>query len=93
MWAGREEDPFISNAFKDAGVRDKTEFIGWVNTSLFANVLDLMLDTFPIGNSITAFQAMEAGTPVIMRKSTGEIRTLDLLLNPRLDEVTQIALK
>ena len=79
LWAGREEDAFVKSKFQAAGIYSKTKFIGWVDTNQFSNVFDILLDTFPIGNGSTALQAMEAGTPVLIFKSSEQNKTLDQL--------------
>ena len=79
LWAGREQDPAIQQHFTDAGVRSKTRYIGWVNTSLFASVFDIFLDGFPAGSGITAIQAMQAGKPVVTHRCTDNVKSLDNL--------------
>lgn len=86
VWTGRDKDPFIEKFFIDNGVVEKTKFVGWVNTSVYAHVIDVLLDTFPTGNGVTALQAMEAGTPIITMKSIGDVRTWDQFIGPALDE-------
>ena len=46
---------------------DRCRFIGWVNTALYAQVLDVFLDSFPFASGHTAFESMAAGCPVIVR--------------------------
>lgn len=82
LWTGREEDKFVDDFFVENGVKQKTKFVGWVDTSLYAQILDILLDSFPSGNGITAIQAMEARVPVVTRKSCGEIRTWDQFIGP-----------
>ena len=57
----------------------RTKFIGWVDTNKFAHVFDIFMDTISIGNGSTALQAMQAGTPVLIYKSSPENKTLDQL--------------
>ena len=68
LWAGRQQDATIYDHFVQEGVEGKTRFIGWVDTSIYASAFDIFLDSFPAGSGITALQAMEAGTPVVMRQ-------------------------
>jgi predicted O-linked N-acetylglucosamine transferase (SPINDLY family) len=37
-----------------------TEYIGWVDTSLWAQVIDVFLDTWPFGSGHTAWEAIAA---------------------------------
>ena len=75
LWAGREEDPKVVAAFKAAGVLDRTRFIGWVDTRLYAQVADVFLDTFPFPCGFTLFQAMAAGKPVLIYDSPEAAQT------------------
>lgn len=65
LWTGRERVEAIQQRFEEAGVADRCAFIGWVDTPLYARVLDVFLETFPFGCGITAMQALEAGTPLL----------------------------
>ena len=75
LWAGREEKAEVVQAFKAAGVHDRTRFIGWVNTRLYAQVADIFLDTFPFPCGFTLFQAMAAGKPVVLYDSAEAAQT------------------
>jgi len=80
LWAGREPEPLVADYFKSEGVYNKTKFVGWVNTDTYARVLDIMLDTFPAGNGVTAIKTMAAGKPIVMLKSSEAIKTWDILI-------------
>jgi glycosyltransferase involved in cell wall biosynthesis len=87
LWAGREESPAVINAFERAGVLDRTRFIGWVNTRLYAQVADVFLDTFPFPCGFTLFQAMAAAKPVVIYDSPEAAQTgLWNFLKPLVDD-------
>ncbi|MFZ5530809.1 MAG: hypothetical protein ACOY4U_07150 [Pseudomonadota bacterium] len=65
LWTGREEAADISGRFRDAGVIGQTRFLGWVNIKVYAQVLDVFLDTFPFGCGFTVLDTMAAGTPAV----------------------------
>ncbi len=67
IWTGRINHPEISSRFRELGILDRCRFIGWVNTALYAQVLDVFLDSFPFASGHTAFESMAAGCPVIVR--------------------------
>jgi hypothetical protein len=48
-----------------AGVADRCHFVGWVDTPLYAAILDVFLETSPLGCGITAYQALGAGVPLL----------------------------
>lgn len=75
LWAGREEASWVTDAFRAAGVLDRTRFIGWVNTRLYAQVGDIFLDTFPFPCGFTLFQSMAAGKPVVLYDSPEAAQT------------------
>jgi hypothetical protein len=62
LWAGRERLQAIQMHFDQAGVAGQCHFIGWVETPLYARVLDVFLECFPFGCGLTGIQALEAGT-------------------------------
>lgn len=75
LWAGREEHSRVTAAFEAAGVRDRTRFIGWVDTRLYVQVADIFLDTYPFPCGVTLFQAMAAGKPVVLFDSPESAQT------------------
>lgn len=75
LWAGREQNRIIQNAFEDGGVLEQTHYLGWVNTRLYAQVADIFIDSFPFPCSFTLFQAMAAGKPVVIYTSPEAAQT------------------
>ena len=67
IWTGRINHPEISSRFRKLGILDRCQFIGWVNTALYSQVLDVFLDSFPFASGHTAFESMAAGCPVVVR--------------------------
>jgi glycosyltransferase involved in cell wall biosynthesis len=65
LWTGRAQLPAIQDAFEKAGVAGRCLYIGWVDTRLYAQVLDIFLDSFPFPCGLTALQTMAAGKPVV----------------------------
>ncbi|MBY0510653.1 MAG: hypothetical protein K2P94_10950 [Rhodospirillaceae bacterium] len=65
LWTGRSQPEVVLTTFKNFGVADRCHFIGWVDSNLYAEVLDIFLETFPFGCGITGFQAMSHGTPFL----------------------------
>ena len=65
LWTGRTRDELIEQSFQAAGVASQTRHIGWVNPHLYAQVLDIFLDSFPFPCGHTVMQAMAAGKPVV----------------------------
>ncbi len=66
LWTGRTQDPVIEGAFKAHGVTGQTRFIGWVDTKVYAQVLDVFLDSFPFPAGFTIYQAMAAGVAAVL---------------------------
>jgi len=75
LWAGREQLSSIQKTFDAAGVADRCFFIGWVNTKVYAHVLDIFLDSFPFPCTFTLVEAMAAGKPVVLYESKESYKT------------------
>lgn len=69
IWAGREKNPIIQSFFERHNVDDRTIFIGWVNVDVFSQVLDIFLDTTPLGCGFTQLKALAGGKPVIFHRN------------------------
>lgn len=65
LWTGREQHAGIQAHFERGGVAAQCHFIGWVQTPLYARVLDVFLESFPFGCGLTGIQGLEAGTPFL----------------------------
>ena len=65
VWTGRARHAGIDEFFRANGVADRCHFVGWVDTPLYAAILDLFLETFPLGCGITGYQALGAGVPLV----------------------------
>jgi len=69
LWTGRDFLPSVQETFARLGVADRCFFIGWVDTRLYAQVIDIYLDSFSFGGGHTVFQSMMADKPVVMYSS------------------------
>lgn len=61
LYTGSKHLQEIQKAFIDAGVEDRAQFIGWVDTATYAHVIDIFIDSWPARAGLTAFQSLEAG--------------------------------
>ncbi len=68
LWTGSRQDGVIQSFFEGRGLEERTRFIGWVNTRLYAQVIDVYLDSFPFPGGYTVYEAMAARRPVVMMK-------------------------
>jgi len=85
LWTGRERHAGIQRQFEDSGVADRCVFIGWVNTKLYAQVIDVFLDSFPFPCGYTVYEAMAAAKPVVLYASAeSETTGIHALLGPLL---------
>jgi|688.fasta_scaffold133482_2 hypothetical protein len=66
LWTGRSRDTYIHNFFENYDVINQTIFIGWVNTKLYAHVIDIFLDSFPFPAGLTIYEAMALGVPTVL---------------------------
>jgi hypothetical protein len=65
LWTGHAMHPGIASFFQRQGVGERCHFVGWVDTPLYAAILDVFLETFPLGCGITGYQAMGARVPLV----------------------------
>jgi hypothetical protein len=65
VYTGREDSPLIRSRFSEVGLSDAIKFIGWVDTSLYSQVIDVFLETFPFGCGVTGAQAVNSGTRMV----------------------------
>lgn len=75
LWTGKTQPPEIARAFADAGLLNQTHFIGWVDTKLYAQVIDIFLDSFPFPCGFTLKEAMAAGKAAVMMRTVESIET------------------
>ncbi len=87
LWTGRERHSGIQQRLEAAGVADRCRFIGWVDTKLYAQVIDVFLDSFPFPCGFTLYEAAAAGRPVVLFSSATSADTgANALIGPLLDE-------
>lgn len=65
LYTGYEDDPQITAFFTERGLAHRITFIGWVDIDDYIQIVDLVLDSFPIATGITALKAMAYGKPVL----------------------------
>jgi predicted O-linked N-acetylglucosamine transferase (SPINDLY family) len=75
LWTGRERAPAVQATLERLGVADRCHFIGWVDTKLYAQVLDIFLDSFPFPCGFTLYETMAAGKPVVVYASAEAAET------------------
>ncbi|MEK7992105.1 MAG: hypothetical protein VSS52_013925, partial [Thiotrichaceae bacterium] len=80
LWTGKEQLASIQNIFEQYGVSQQCFFIGWVNTRLYAQVLDIFLDSFPFPCGFTTFETIAAAKPVVLYNSA-EANEIGLVSN------------
>lgn len=86
LWTGRHQHAGLQARFDAAGVSARCHFIGWVDTRLYAQVIDVFLDSFPFPCGLTLYEAMAAGRPVVLFDSPAARDTgIHALVGPLLD--------
>ena len=53
----------MESAFDARGIGGQCRYCGWVNTRVYARVLDIHLDTFPFPAGVTMIETTAAGIP------------------------------
>jgi hypothetical protein len=85
IWAypGRADHRAIRDHFARVGLDGRARWIGWVDTGLWAQVADVVLDSFPHSTGLTGVQAMGAAKPLVfllMPEDHGALGLFDLVL-------------
>lgn len=65
VWTGRQESRDVRLFFEKHQLANRVTFVGWVDINLYANVIDILIDTFPSASGFTLLNAMAAGKPVL----------------------------
>lgn len=65
LYTGKINSPHILEVLKGAGLESRAIYLGWVDTNLYAKILDVFLETYPFGCGVTGMQALSHGTKVI----------------------------
>lgn len=87
LWTGRTRHAGIQRHLEAQGVAEQARFIGWVDTRLYAQVIDVFLDSFPFPCGFTLYEAAAAGRPVVLFSSAASADTgANALIGPLLDE-------
>jgi predicted O-linked N-acetylglucosamine transferase (SPINDLY family) len=73
VWTGQSRHAGIDEFFRSRGVHERCHFVGWVDTPLYAAILDAFLETFPLGCGITGYQALAAGVPLVSFAATNTV--------------------
>lgn len=87
LWTGATRLNTVQSAFERAGVADRCYFVGWVDTKIYAQLLDIFLDSFPFPCTFTLVEAMAAGKAAVFYQSEESYRTgIHGILSPMLDD-------
>jgi hypothetical protein len=65
VYTGHSDSPMIREEFLKRGLSDRLRYVGWVDTELYSQAIDVFLETFPFGCGVTGAQAVNAGTRMV----------------------------
>ncbi len=65
LWTGKDEHAGITSFLRNAGVAERCHFVGWVDVNLYANAMDVFLETFPLGGGVSGYCALAGGVPLV----------------------------
>ena len=86
LWTGRNRLASIEDRLAGLGVARQCRYVGWVNTKLYAHVIDIFLDSFPFPCGVTAVHALACGKPIVLFESAEAYETgLYGIIAPLLD--------
>ncbi len=72
VYTGAEDSKLVRKIFEQHGLSNSAIYVGWVDTELYSQAIDVFLETFPFGCGITGAQAVDRGTKTVSlwRKET-----------------------
>lgn len=79
LYTGRSQPELARTLFEKRGLAERALYVGWVNSALYAQVLDIFLDSFPAGNGQTLLEAMASGCPAIFLQNEQTLSSLSVL--------------
>jgi hypothetical protein len=65
IYSGHAPRQNIHAYFEREGVNKQCIFVGWVDTKVYAQVLDIFLSTWPMGSGLTIFESLVAKKPLV----------------------------
>ena len=69
LWSGRTQPAEVLRVFEKYDVLDRQRFLGWINTRMASQMIDIYLDSFPAPGGFTARECMAAGAATVFFKS------------------------
>ncbi len=70
VWCGRRQPREILDIFAKYDVLDRQRFLGWVDTRVVSQMIDIYLDSFPAPSGFTARESMASGAATVFFRST-----------------------
>jgi hypothetical protein len=77
LWFGQSELPAVQALLRKHDIADRCLFMGWVDTKVFAFVLDVHLDCFGLPTGLTMAETLSVGGAYVLR-SGAESRNIGL---------------
>ncbi len=65
IWTGSYKPYNVTRLMKRHGIEERCVFIGWVHPKDGHRIIDVFLDTFPMGNGSSSAEAMSLSKPVV----------------------------
>jgi glycosyltransferase involved in cell wall biosynthesis len=75
IWTGRTKSADICDMFDANGIEERCLFVGWIDSRVYAQALDVFVDSFPFASGLTAFEAMAASVPVVAMVTSEALET------------------
>lgn len=80
LWFGEQELVSVSEKMARRGITERCLFQGWVNVHLYAQVIDIHLDSFPYPSGLAMFDSMSAGVASVFM-DTEEARQTGIIIH------------
>ena len=71
LYTGHDDPPLVRRIAEEHGVAAQAIFIGWVDTKLYSQVIDIFIEFLAAGIGLTVMEAMAAAKPVLILHHSG----------------------
>ena len=82
LWTGRTKQKNINQFFNSKNLSSRVIYIGWVDTKVYAQVIDIFLDTFPNPAGFTIYYAMAASVACVFGGIDNKSMGIQSSINP-----------
>lgn len=66
VWTGRKVPVEVNTIINELEISERCCFVGWIDSMVYSQVIDIFIDSFPFASGYSAFEAMAANKPIVV---------------------------